>query len=107
MDHDRRQQPKATGRADGVWAVETEGEGRGTSKLFFRVPIGGEMCGPCFTPDDKLSSSPCSIRARRIAEGNPASLNKPATRWPDFDANVPTRPSVVVITKDGGGVIGG
>ena len=44
---------KATGRADGLWAVETEGEARGTSKHFFRVPVGAEMCGPFFTPDDE------------------------------------------------------
>ena len=49
----RRQQAKATGRADGIWAVETEGARRGTSKLFFRVPVGAEMCGPLFTPDDE------------------------------------------------------
>ena len=26
---------------------------RGTSKHFFRAPVGAEMCGPCFTPDDE------------------------------------------------------
>src|SRR5262249_6854862 len=40
-----------SGRGDGMWAIETEGEGRGTSRCFFQVPRGAEMCGPCFTPD--------------------------------------------------------
>ena len=40
-----------TGRADGLYGLETEGERRRTSKLFFRVPVGAELCGPCFTPD--------------------------------------------------------
>ena len=44
---------RASGTADGVWALETEGPMRGTGKYFYRVPIGAEMCGPCFTPDDR------------------------------------------------------
>ncbi len=42
-----------TGRADGLYALSTDGEQRRTSKLFFRVPVGAELCGPCFTPDDE------------------------------------------------------
>src|SRR5262249_41704230 len=45
--------PDKTGRSDGMWAVEPEGELRGTSRHFYRVPAGAEMCGPCFTPDDE------------------------------------------------------
>lgn len=32
-------------KADGLYSVETESELLGTSKLFFRVPIGAELCG--------------------------------------------------------------
>ena len=53
LGRDRRQlAANATGRADGIWAVETDGAGRGTARCFFRVPAGAEMCGPYFTPDD-------------------------------------------------------
>ncbi len=40
-----------TGRTDGLWAIETAGAARGSSKLFFRAPIDAELCGPMFTPN--------------------------------------------------------
>ncbi|WP_018687448.1 PhoX family protein [Ahrensia kielensis] len=90
-----------TGRTDGLWAVETEGELRGASKLFFRVPIGAEMCGPVFTPDDET----LFLAVQHPGDDGLATFENPATRWPDFKDNLPTRPSVVVVTKQGGGKI--
>ncbi|WP_230533322.1 PhoX family protein [Microvirga roseola] len=92
---------EATGRADGLWALETEGELRGTSKHFFRVPVGGEMCGPCFTPNDES----LFLAVQHPAEEDNSTFENPATRWPDFKDDMPTRPSVLVITKQGGGKI--
>ena len=89
-----------------VWAVETEGELRGASRLFFRVPLGAEMCGPYFTPDDKTFFVAVQHPGEEDRGGNPASWDKPATRWPDFQDGMPPRPSVVVITKEDGGEIG-
>jgi secreted PhoX family phosphatase len=40
-------------RADGLYALETEGVRRRTAKLFFCCPVGVEMCGPYFTPDQE------------------------------------------------------
>ncbi|TAD91497.1 MAG: PhoX family phosphatase [Alphaproteobacteria bacterium] len=102
---------RASGRADGVYAVETHGTGRGTSKLFFRTPIGAEICGMHFLPGD---------RAMTIAVQHPgvdgtgdfrpfareSTFEDPATRWPDFQPNMPPRPSVVMVRKTDGGVIG-
>jgi uncharacterized protein len=97
---------KATGRTDGLWAMETDGEMRGTSKLFFRVPVGAELCGPAFTPDGKTLFLAIQHPAEEDADGNPGSFENPPTRWPDFAEGMPARPSVVVITKEDGGPIG-
>ncbi|MFC3282900.1 PhoX family protein [Litchfieldella rifensis] len=102
--------PKS-GTADGVWAMETQGERRGTGKMFFRVPVGAEMCGPCFTPDDTTLFVAVQHPAADGAEDfdghqGRSSFETPATRWPDFEDGMPPRPSVVAITRQGGGVIG-
>ena len=98
-----------TGRADGIWAMETEGPGRGTGKHFFQVPAGAEMCGPYFTPDDTTFFVAVQHPGEADEEdpkAEPATFERPATRWPDFDPNLPPRPSVVAITRRGGGRVG-
>ena len=97
-----------TGRTDGVWALETEGELRGTGKLFFRCPARAELCGPYFTPDDETFF----VAVQHPGEGDeddpkaePATFENPATRWPDFEEGMPPRPSILAITKRSGGKI--
>lgn len=100
--------PEKTGRADGVWALETEGPARGTSKLFFRVPNGAEMCGPYFTPDTEtlfLAVQHPGEAEDVAAKGAGGTFENPATRWPDFRADMPPRPAIVVVTRKGGGKI--
>ncbi|MCP1199462.1 PhoX family phosphatase [Notoacmeibacter sp. MSK16QG-6] len=91
-----------TGRTDGLWAVGTEGEDRGTSRLFFRCPVGAEMCGPVFTPNGET----LFLAVQHPGDEGLATFEKPATRWPDFKDAMPVRPSVVVVTKEDGGKIG-
>jgi secreted PhoX family phosphatase len=99
-----------TGKSDGLYALETEGEARGTSKLFYRCPVGGEMCGPYFTDDGETLfvavQHPGTDGTKSLAGfERHSTFEDPATRWPDFDPNMPPRPAVVVITKQGGGKI--
>ncbi|KMO12701.1 PhoX family protein [Methylobacterium indicum] len=101
--------PSKTGRADGIWAMETQGPGRGTAKHFFQVPMGAEMCGPYFTPDDTTFFVAVQHPGEADEEdptAQPATFENPATRWPDFDPALPPRPAVVAITKRGGGKVG-
>jgi len=93
--------PKS-GIADGVWATDVEGEGRMLTKRFFAAPRGAELCGPCFTPDDRTFFA----AVQHPADEKDSTFANPSTRWPDFRDDMPTRPSVVVITKADGGVIG-
>jgi secreted PhoX family phosphatase len=88
-----------TGRADGLWALETEGEGRGTSKHFYRVPVGAELCGPWFANDDEV----LFLGVQHPGDGS--TFEEPSTRWPDFAEGMPPRPSVVVVTRQDGGPI--
>lgn len=98
-----------TGRTDGVWALETEGPLRGASRLFFRCPAGAELCGPEFTPDDETLfvavQHPGEADAKELKAGL-GTFENPSTRWPDFVQGMPPRPSVLAITRRGGGAIG-
>jgi secreted PhoX family phosphatase len=100
---------KDTGRADGLWAVDTEGAARGTSQLFYRCPAGAELCGPMFTPDDETVfvavQHPGDDGQDWAAFGRISTFDDPSTRWPDFKPDMPPRPAIVAITRKGGGKI--
>ena len=94
-----------TGTNDGLWGLETDGALRGTGKMFFRVPNGAELCGPAFSDDGE---------SLFVAVQHPGDAAKPGvvrvetatTRWPDFQDNMPPRPSIVAIRKKAGGKVG-
>lgn len=89
------------GVADGVWACDTEGEARAQTRHFLAVPQGAEMCGGAFTGDDG------ALFLSVQHPGEDSLYDAPSTRWPDFRDDLPPRPAVIVVTRKGGGPIGG
>lgn len=88
------------GIAEGIWACEVSGAARGLFKRFLRAPLGAEICGPFFSPDDRF----LFFAVQHPAEGSP--FENPSTRWPDFSPQLPPRPAVVVISRTDGGPVG-
>ena len=86
---------------DGIYGVDTVGPARGLPKLLFSAPHGAECAGPCFTPDGKT----LFVSVQHPAE-DAETLDKVATRWPDFNGNNLPRPAVVAIQRDGNAEIG-
>ncbi len=94
--------PTAAGVADAIYTADISGHGRALTKLFFQAPTGAEVCGPLLTPDDTTMF----LAIQHPGEDVGSTFENPSTRWPDFQAGMPCRPSVIAITKRGGGVIG-
>jgi secreted PhoX family phosphatase len=103
---DQGEKVQMSGTNDGLWALETEGEARGTGKMFFRVPNGAELCGPIFA--DNGESLFVSIQHPGDINTQPgaARFDTATTLWPDFKQGTPPRPSLMAIRRKGGGSVG-
>jgi len=88
------------GDRDALYVMETEGPDRKLSKRFYLPALEAECCSPAFTPDNRA----LFLSVQHPAE-EAARLEDAVTRWPNDAYELP-RPSVIVITRDDGGVIG-
>lgn len=79
---------------DGLFAVAVDGPRRGEVKQFLTVPAGAETCGPVVQRDRVL------VCVQHPGEVDGASVDKPASSWPDGPGNLP-RPSVVAVHRGG------
>ena len=84
---------------DGLFATPIEGKERGHLRQFLTVPKGAETCGPFITSDDRS----VFVAVQHPGEIAGASLDKPASVWPDGDF---AKPGVVVTWRKDGGPIG-
>ncbi|MBW6440286.1 PhoX family phosphatase [Actinoplanes hulinensis] len=89
----------ALGSNDGLFATPVEGRERGHLRQFLTVPKGAETCGPFITSDDRS----VFVAVQHPGEITGASVDKPASVWPDGDF---AKPGVVVTWRRDGGPVG-
>ncbi|CCA56835.1 putative phosphatase [Streptomyces venezuelae ATCC 10712] len=87
------------GSHDGLFGVATQGERRGELKQFLTVPKGAETCGPIIQDRRVL------VAVQHPGEVDGASVEKPASVWPDGPGRI-VRPSVVAVWRTDGRDIG-
>ncbi len=92
-------QPRTLEINDTLFAVPSSGSDRGNVQPFLSVPRGAEVCGPEFTPD--FESLFVNVQHPGEASAGP---EDPQSLWPDGEW--PPLPSLVAVTRTGGGRIG-
>jgi secreted PhoX family phosphatase len=89
----------ALGSHDGLFGVAVKGDRRGELKQFLTVPTGAETCGPVVQDRRVL------VSVQHPGEVDGASVDKPASTWPDGPGTL-VRPAVVAVWRADGGDIG-
>ncbi|MER6525535.1 PhoX family protein [Streptomyces sp. NPDC001508] len=89
----------ALGTHDGLFGVATKGARRGELKQFLTMPNGAETCGPIIQERRVL------VAVQHPGEVDGASVEKPASAWPDGPGKI-VRPAVVAVWRADGRDIG-
>ncbi|MPZ16349.1 MAG: DUF839 domain-containing protein [Luteitalea sp.] len=89
-------QASTFGANDGIYAVPTDGRGRGFLRQFLSGVMGAEVASLVLAPDQRT----LFVSIQHPGEGSTLSdPTGPSTRWPDFGAG-PPRPSVVAVWRE-------
>jgi secreted PhoX family phosphatase len=70
--------------------------------MFLSGLPGGEICGPAFTPDHRT----LFVAIQHPGEAKGSGYANPISRFPDYQQDMPPRPSVVAVYRRDGGKIG-
>ncbi|MET8278780.1 PhoX family phosphatase [Micromonospora sp. NPDC005174] len=89
----------ALGSNDGLFATAVKGPEKGHLRQFLTVPLGAETCGPFITGDNRS----VFVAVQHPGEITGASVENPASNWPDGDY---AKPGVVVTWRLDGGPVG-
>jgi secreted PhoX family phosphatase len=87
------------GSHDGLFGVAVRGERRGELKQFLTVPNGAETCGPI------IQDRRVIVAVQHPGEIDGASVEKPASTWPDGPGKI-VRPAVVAVWRADGRDVG-
>jgi hypothetical protein len=88
---------------DMVFASDLDGPGRGLCFPAYAAPRAAAIGGAATTPEDDA----LLVVVRTPGAEPGASFERPATRWPAFDARLPPRSAVVALTRNAGPPVGG
>ncbi|NUO45821.1 MAG: PhoX family protein [Streptomyces sp.] len=87
------------GSHDGLFGVATKGDRRGELKQFLTMPTGAETCGPVIQDRRVL------VAVQHPGEITGATVENPASTWPDGPGKI-VRPAVVAVWRKDGEDIG-
>ncbi len=90
-------------QAEGLYAVDLDGPRRGVPLPIYGAPRGGSIGGAAVTPDGEAMF----VAVRHPGAEPGARYERPATRWPAFEAGTPPRTTLVGLVRVAGGAVGG
>ncbi len=88
---------------DAVFACDLDGPGRGVVLPVYGAPRGAAIGGAMPTPD----GGTLLVMVRGPGAEPGSSFDRPATRWPAFEARTPPRSALVAVVSLGDGRVGG